>query len=203
MNKDETARLLIFLKANYNSAFKEIDEMTFKMMRDSWHAFFEDIPVEIMVKVVQKHLLMGDDYLPKVKWLRQEALKIMNPSSAPLSPELAWEKAFKAVTRTFGRYNKERGMEHLRANFPAIARAINAVGWDRICNASDDDIGFCKRDFVLYYNETNHEEKQEYIMPPNILTRLKEIQQVRLENNEMPKQISESVKDAENERRNG
>jgi Loader and inhibitor of phage G40P len=190
MNKDETAKLLMFVKANYNFAFKDIDEMTFKMMKDSWHAFFEDIPVEVMVKVVQKHILMGDDYLPKVKWLREEALKIMSPSSAPLSPEMAWEKGRKTVI-SFGRYNKDLGMERLRAVSLAIARAINAVGWERICNATDENIGLCKRDFILYYSETNHDEKQGYIMPTNILNRLKDMQPQKIEVENEPKQLPE------------
>jgi hypothetical protein len=190
MNKDETARLLIFIKNHFEFFMNGTDEIGQNMMINSWHSFFEDIPVEVMVKVVQKHILTHDK-APTVKQLREEAVKLMNPVGAPLSPEMAWEKGRKTVV-SFGRYNKDRGMERLREIDPAIARAINAVGWERICDATDETLAFRKREFVDYYSETTEHEKQEFIMPQNILGRIREIQAQQLEAKDEPKQIGDT-----------
>lgn len=185
MNKDETARLLMFIKNHYEYFAWDSDEIGRNMMINSWHSFFEDIPVEVMVKVVQNHILTNDK-APTVKQLREQALKLINPISAPLSPEMAWEKGRRTVI-SFGRYQKDRGMERLREISPSIARAINAVGWERICDATDENIAFRKKEFFDYYSETTENEKQEYILPQNILARLKDL----------PKQLDNTSKRAE------
>jgi hypothetical protein len=190
MNKEETARLLIFIKNHFDFFMKDVDEVGRNMMINSWHSFFHDIPVEVMVKVVQNYILFNEK-APTVKQLREEALKIMNPTSTPLSPELAWEKACRVVTRKFGRYNKKDGMEYLRNELPAIARAVNAVGWDRICDATDENLAFRKREFIEYYSEVSTEEKQEYIMPKNMLAQLRTLQLEQSEKANEPKHLPE------------
>lgn len=181
----------MLVKSHYLHAFKEVDEATFKMMISSWHSFFEDVPVEVMVKAVQKHILMDGDFPPKVKNLREEVMKIMNPIEAPLSPEMAWEKGRKTVV-SFGRYNKDRGMERLREIDPAIARAINAVGWERICDATDETLAFRKREFFDYYSETTQTAKEDFIMPQNILGRIRELQAKQIESKDGTKFLGES-----------
>ena len=180
------------VKSHYLHAFKDVDEATFKIMVSSWQSFFEDIPVEVMVKAVQKHILTNGDYVPKVSQLREEVVKMMNPTSMPLSADMAWELAHKAVTRTYGRYRKNDGMEYLRNHNHAIARAVNAIGWERICDATNEDLAFRKREFADYYNELNQPEKENFIIPKAITER---IQQIRLEQSENkpnePKQLPE------------
>lgn len=191
MNKEETVKLLMLVKSHYLRYFDKVDEPTFKMMVDSWHGFFEDIPIEVMVKAVQLHILSGDDYPPKVKTIREQVVKMMNPTNIPLSPEMAWEIAHKTVTRTYGRYRKGEGMEYLRGKNNAIARAVSAVGWERICDASNEDLAFRKNEFIAYYNETSASEKQDFIVPKQIMNRLNQIKLEQSEKSNGPKQLPE------------
>lgn len=174
MNKNETAKLLMLIKSHYHFFLKDADEIAENMIINSWNSFFEDIPVEIMVKAVQNHILTSDSP-PTVKQLREQALKLINPSSAPLSPDMAWEMGRKAVIR-FGRYRKDDGMEYLRNESEAIAKAINAVGWERICNSSNEELAFRKNEFASYYNEVSADNKQDYLMPKGMLEKLKQMQ---------------------------
>jgi hypothetical protein len=190
MTKEETVKLLMLVKANYINAYKDMDESTFKMMVSSWSSFFEDIPLEVMVKVVQKHILTNV-YPPQVKELREQAVRMINPTNSPLSAEMAWENAHKAVTRTFGRYQKDKGMEYLRSQNQTVARAVEAIGWNRICDASNEDLAFRKREFVEYYNQVSAPERESFVIPTAITDRIKQLQLEHAGKPNEPKQLPE------------
>lgn len=166
MNKEETKGLFLLVKGSYPNAYRDIDEVQLKIMVNSWHSFFEDIPVQVMVKVVQKHIL-NSVYPPSVKELREEALKIVSPTLL-VSPEEAWESGMKAI-RKFGRYRKDEGMATLS---DSTKRVINSIGWERLCNCTDEDLGYLKNDFVKFYSDVEKDNKQVYLMPQGMLAKL-------------------------------
>jgi hypothetical protein len=182
MNKEETKGLFLLVKGNYPNAYRDIDEVQLKIMINSWHSFFEDIPVVVMVKVVQKHILKSV-YPPSIKELREEALKMVSPTKVD-APEVAWEKAITTV-RKFGRYNKEKGYESLS---PSIQRAIRAIGWDRIGDCNDENLGFLQNEFMKLYVEIDPATRDEYLLPKGMLQKINQISnQKQIEqSNEMP-----------------
>lgn len=177
MNQEESKKLLMYLKHNFQHSYKDLDEIGMKILIGSWSRFFSDIPYSVMFTVAEQHAL-ENDFPPTVKQLREKALAIMNPIGI-MTPETAWEKALKTVRR-FGRYNKDKGMESL-INYPSVARALRTVGWDRIGDCPDEKLGFLKNEFTGFFSEVNQEAKQEYLMPKEMLNKIQQIQHARLE----------------------
>src|SRR6476620_7208311 len=97
MNKDETAKFLILVKSNYPNYYKDSDEFATNMLLNSWHKAFQDIPVQTMINVFDKHLITSR-YPPTVNELREAALKIISPKPQ-ISGEIAWEIASKTVSK--------------------------------------------------------------------------------------------------------
>ena len=134
---------------------------------------FQDIPANVMAQVFQKHLTT-QEYPPTVKRLREAALEIMSPISI-ISGESAWAIAAKKVIQ-FGRYNKPEGMAYLRNNYPSIAKAVEAIGYENICNAPNDG-GYVKRDFVNYYNEVDAPEREKNLLPISVWDKIQKLSQ--------------------------
>lgn len=172
MNRDETARLLGMLQIHYDQAFKNFDDEMLKLAISTWHSGLQDLEASLVFNVAQK--IVNTDlnpYPPKLAYIRQECLKIMNPTSL-ISPETAYETARKAI-KSFGRYNEGKGLESLSS---PIRRAVNAIGWQRWCNATDEEMGFIKRDFMEFYNDFDTPEREQKMLPPQTLQRLQELQ---------------------------
>lgn len=188
MKKEEIKGLLWLLRDNYPHVYKDLDEVRMKMLVNSWLSFFEDIPAGVMFKVAQMHVL-NSDYPPTVKQLREAAIKILNPTSI-ISPEMAWEQSIKTI-RKFGRYQKDDGMATLT---PSMQRTVNAIGWDRMCNCLDADLGYLKLDFIKLYDEVDFDDKQKTIMPSRILEQLQAMnkqRQLEQTNNEPQNKLPE------------
>ena len=186
MTKDETGRFLIWVKSIYPNHFKDVDEYGTNLLVNSWFEAFQDIPANVMAQVFQKHL-MTQEYAPTVKRLREAALEIMSPISV-ISGESAWAIAAKKVSN-FGRYNKPEGMEYLRANYPIIAKAVDAIGYENICNAPNDG-GYVKRGFVNYYNEIDAPEREQNLIPESMWKKIQQMSQENVKrldkNNDLP-----------------
>lgn len=163
----------MLVKSNYPNYYKDSDEMGSSMLVNSWHTAFEDIPVEVMIKVFQKHLVT-QDYPPTVKKLRESALQIVSPVSQ-ISGEVAWDIAAKTAGR-IGRYNKPAGMEELRRKNLTIAKTVEAIGWETICNAPLEG-GFVKRDFLAYYNEVDSPEREQNLIPDSMWKKIQQMQE--------------------------
>lgn len=171
MNREETAKLLMLVKSNYPYAYKDFDQLNDRMLINSWHVLFEDIPVEVMVKVAQKHFLTSE-FPPTIKEFREAALK-MTSKATRISGELAWDIAAKTVSKV-GRYSKDVGMEKLRQAHPSIAKAVAAIGWETICNAPLEG-GFVKRDFMNYYDEVDAPEREQNLIPEKMMRKIQEL----------------------------
>jgi len=173
------------IQRTYRNFFRgEFKPEEFKADIAMWQGIFKD---EAYADVATAFGVWAceEDYPPVPAQLKRLLKKAQNPD-AFMSPELAWAKAFKTVTRTFGRYNKTDGMAYLNQFNPAIAKAVEAVGYDQICNAGDDDIGYKKRDFMTYYNEYSSPEREQNLLPVSVWNRLQEMSQgnlKRLEDN--------------------
>lgn len=186
MNKDQTAKFLTLVKSNYPNYYKDSDDLADTMLINSWHKAFQDIPAEVMISAFDKHLLTKK-FPPTVSELRESALQIISPVPQ-ISGEVAWEIACKKAS-SFGRYRKDEGMESLRRSYPTIARTVNAIGWETVCNAPLEG-GFVKRDFLAYYEEVDAPEREQNLIPnamwKQIQERQKNHKQLGVNQNELP-----------------
>lgn len=177
------------IQRTYRNFFRgEFKADEFKADIAIWHGIFKDDTFQD-VSTAFGAWASTEDFPPSPAQLKRCLKKAQKPEVF-LAPDLAWEKAHKAVTRTFGRYNKVDGMAYLRLFNPAIAKAVEAVGYDTICNSSPEEIAYKKRDFISYYNEYSSSEKQENLLPETIYKRLKEMNQQDVkrlgDSNDMP-----------------
>jgi hypothetical protein len=169
MDKKQVAQLLAMLQTHYPLAYKSFDTDMLKIAVESWHYGMHDLDASLVFNVVSKMMAIDEsDFPPKMATIRKECLKAMNPTSL-IPPETAWETARKTVIK-YGRYNKDKGMAAI--DNPSIKRALQGVGWDRIGDASDEDIGFVKSDFIKLYNEVDIANKEQYLVPKGTLAKL-------------------------------
>ena len=160
----------------YRNFFRgEFDPNEFKADIALWQGIFKDDSFQDVSTAFGAWASEQDR--PPVPSQLKRLLKQAQKPDVFLSSELAWVKALKAVTSTFGRYNKADGMAYLKEFNPAIAKAVEAVGYEQICNAGPDDIAYKKRDFMTYYNEYSSTEKQENLFPKNVYKRIQEMSQ--------------------------
>jgi hypothetical protein len=180
MDKKQVAQLLAMLQTHYPLAYKSFDDEMLKIAVESWHYGMHDLDASLVFNVVSKMMAMDEsDFPPKMATIRKECLKAMNPTSL-IPPETAWETARKTVIK-FGRYNKDKGMAAI--DNPSIKRALQGVGWDRIGDASDEDIGYVKSDFIKLYNEVDFVNKEQFLVPKGTLAKLQSMtDHKRLEN---------------------
>lgn len=174
------------LNIHYPSVYSHFDDEMIKIGIESWHYGLQDLDAKLVFHVALKFITMNEKgYPPNLATIRKECLKAMQPSQI-IPSEVAFEMAKKTVIK-YGRYNKEKGLESI-AN-PSVKRALLGVGWDRIANASDDEIGYVKNDFVKLYSEVDLENKEQYLVPKGTLAKLQSVaEQKKLEQlNEMPK----------------
>lgn len=163
------AQLLALLQNHYPLAYKNIDEVTLSIGLESWHYGLQDLDASLVFNIVSKIVAMDEsDFPPKMATIRKECLKAMSPTSI-IPSEIAWETARKTVIK-YGRYNKDKGMAAI--DNPSIKRTLQGIGWDRIGDASDEDIGYVKSDFVKLYNEVDLENKEQFLVPKGTLAKL-------------------------------
>jgi hypothetical protein len=160
----------------YRNFFRgEFDPNEFKADIALWQGIFKDDSFQDVSTAFGVWATEQDR--PPVPAQLKRLLKTAQKPDVFMPPELAWAKAHKSVTRTFGRYNKKDCMAHLIHFNPAIAKAVEAVGYDQICNAGDEDVAYKKRDFMTYYNEYSSPVKRENLLPENIYKRIQEMSQ--------------------------
>lgn len=181
MDKQEAEKLLTMTKLCFPNAYKEMDELNLKMMASTWQTFFEDIPLSVMWKVIQAHAL-DNDFPPSIRQMREGALRILNPVSSLTSPEMAWETVIKKV-RLLGRYRKDEAFTLLS---DAERRTANALGWDRMCDCSDENLGYLRKEFINLYEDINSEHRKVDLMPQGMLQKLQEMsKQKQLRSNDL------------------
>src|SRR5262245_27053476 len=116
MTKDETQALLSMLGSLWTS--EEIDDGTIAV----WHLALEPFPFEAMVRAGAQHM-RASKFFPK-------PAELIDLMLAELAPQLSQGEAWEIVGRQIGKHGSA-GQPMVRD--PAVAAAIQAVGWKRLC----------------------------------------------------------------------
>lgn len=167
MNREETAKLFFLIKGSYPAYYKDIDEITAKILITSWHHSFMDIPAKVVFLLAQKHI-MTNTFPPTIAELREQVIKATNPD-AIVTPEEAWEKVILAVKK-FGYYRQDEAFQSFTN---PIKRAVKAIGWQNICMS--ENIGIERANFFKMYNAFEKDKQEQYIMPKEMLVKLQNL----------------------------
>ena len=118
VNKTETGTMLLKLRAVWSSEEITPDKI------DMYHWLLSDVPFEAVMLAVRAH--MGTSaFFPKPA----ELLALLSAKEVTaLSPGEAWE----IVQRQINRHGWD-GYDRVTFDDPAIAEAVRAVGWKRLC----------------------------------------------------------------------
>lgn len=181
MDKKEVAQLLGIFQVHYEN-YRHFDNNMLKLAVETWYQGLQDLDASLVFNVVQKIVNTDENpFPPKLAFIRKECLKALNPTSL-ISAEIAFEMAKKTI-KSFGRYNEAKGLESLP---PSVSRTLKTIGWERWCNTKDEDMGYLKNDFVKFYEDFDTPEREQKLLPPQILHRLQQLQQ-----NEKQKRLNE------------
>lgn len=118
VTKDETTKALLTLRAVWSN-----EEITPEKI-EVYHWLLSDFTFEQVMGSVKTHMTTGT-FFPKPA----ELLALLSAKEVPaISPGEAWE----VVQRQINRHGWD-GYDRVTFDDPAIAEAVKAVGWKRLC----------------------------------------------------------------------
>ena len=135
MNAAETGKLIAILKAAYPR--QPVEDATASV----YATMLEDLDPRAAVEAVQRHIATCT-YFPSIAEIRKGAAE--KSCGAPTAAE-AWDEVLRAVSR-YGR-NRAPKWSHV-----AVENAVNGVGWQAICDSSDQMAD--RAHFFKLYSET-------------------------------------------------
>lgn len=130
MTKSEIASVLAVLKAAYPR--QEITTGT----ADVYARFLADLPYEAALNAVKRHIATSQ-FFPAIAEIRKAAAE---SSAQVVGGEEAWGEVMRAV-RSVGRYRIPQW------SHPAVKAAVDALGWETICNSDEDNLGTLRAHF--------------------------------------------------------
>lgn len=107
---------------------------------DAWAEFMGDVTADEGARAIREHITESPHF-PTVADVRK---RVASMRIGRVDPGAAWEE----VRRAIGREGRNRTPEW---SHPAIAAAVNALGWVDICNTLDDDLSTLRAQFERYY----------------------------------------------------
>jgi len=111
-----------------------------------WFAAFGDADTKSFETAVMHVLLHKKDTFPLNISEVNEALETLKEASGEqMTVEAAWENV-RYCARKWGLTHRDCAIMHCRPHVRLMS-TIRAVGYDRICNATDNDRAYVKRDF--------------------------------------------------------
>ena len=91
MNKQETVQIITLLAGNYESIANK-SEMQQKMMLNTWYECLGDLDYNLVLQAVKKTII-NSKYPPTINEIRQNAVKMINPTTT-ISVIEAWNEAY-------------------------------------------------------------------------------------------------------------
>lgn len=150
MKKEEFVKIMTYMGVLYGKKFNN-EELS------AWYSFFYDNNVEVF-KVAIKNLVEKNKYLPSVSEVKQEMLKIENPS-LKLNAEDEWLNVLNAI-RKYGYYQTEKALESLK---PYTKEIVERIGFQNLCMS--ENINWERKVFIETFNSCK--KNQEYMLIEN------------------------------------
>ncbi len=154
MTHEEAGQVVAILRAHYPQ-WKATAE-TAKI----WAECFLDLDYELVNAALRRLLLSSPrEFPPPVAMIRAEAAKLVDPAIS-VSPEEAWAEVLRQVRRVG--YCGAPLWSH-----PALAQAVEAMGWREICTSEEGDTGTRAHFFRVYAAHQNR-RRENAILPPEL-----------------------------------
>ena len=154
MTKQEAARLLVWVAAN----FPQAQERDLRPTAELWHRMLADIPFELAERAVVR-VLATNRFWPTVAEVRQAAMELSG-LRIPTAAE-AWGEISKAAM-TYGNYRTREALESLS---PVVRQTAQYLGWASICQ---DDESVIRAHFLRTYEACAKREQEAAVLPPDI-----------------------------------
>jgi hypothetical protein len=135
MNIAETTKLL----GNIVDAFPGRVVATESMLR-LWTAMLEDLPASEAMRALRAYLAEGPPHPPCISDIRR---RVAEARVDAIDAGAAWGEVQRAI-RNYG-YNRSPPWSH-----PAVAHAVDALGWRTICHTLETDLPTLRAQFERY-----------------------------------------------------
>lgn len=160
MTLDDTKNIILMLKMNYLSSFKNMTDDEIKAMVKFWHRWFKDYSVEEVDTAVESFINQdANGFCPTVGQIKN--IIVSNRHKDDMSPEVAWD----CVMKTFNTHMDYK--ERFESLPPTAQKAIGTSGNLRRlgqCN-TEKDLPFEKNSFMRRYKEIQNQEFKEDCIP--------------------------------------
>lgn len=159
MNKTETAKLLALFKAAY-STYRPTETES-EVTVNFWHRLLGDVDwPEAERAFFRLMATRTSGFMPQIGEVRRAVMQARHPSLLVL-PEDAWGEAWSNV-KAVGR-NRTPEWSH-----PALAAAVEVIGWADICNTNTDNLGTLRAQFMKVYRAKQEAAEVEAATPASL-----------------------------------
>lgn len=149
MNKEDFIKVMKFISTAYN---KDMTEEQLSV----WYSCLRKYDIENF-KNVAKEIVITEHYMPSIAMIID---KIHNEQHKELkiNVEEQWERVISAV-RYYGPYKKEKAYDLF---IDVVRNAIDVIGWERLNNATKDELVWIKKDFINILENKVDAQKEFY-----------------------------------------
>lgn len=126
-----------------------------------------DLPAEA-VKLAAQRALLESRYpvIPPVGTLRALATEILRDSQG--EQELPWPDAWRRALAAVATYGLARPRDALASLPDAVRDAVEAIGWQSLCDADPADLGTLRAQFRDAYGVLREREERARLLPPRL-----------------------------------
>jgi len=155
MKKTEVLKLVTVTKTLWPNwkASESADELA--LVVDTWHAIIDDVPADLALAAIHALSASGREFAPPVGVVRQKALALVDDTP---DVDLAWGEVRRSA--------QYRGYAAGPPDWshPAIAAAVDAIGWRDLCLSSNSEA--TRAHFFKVYGTAALRSNAERDLPP-------------------------------------
>ena len=153
--KSEVAKLMGVIAAAFPSFVLKQETITVyaEMLKDVDYALLEAAAKQVMTE--------DSPFFPSLGHWRQTAFDLAEKSAGVPSAFEAWNEVWEAVTHLWT--HEEPQWSH-----PLIAQTVKVVGFNRLCYANLDEVGFERANFYKVYESLLQRARDDVRMLPDV-----------------------------------
>ena len=144
MNKQDFVKVLKLLGASYNKEFDQ--EQT-----EVWYSFLKNYQYSELLEAT-KNIISKSKYLPSIAEIKEEIANLQTKDIPKAEDE--WQEVLMAV-RKYGYYRPQEALDSLK---PYTAYITRHIGFMNICNATEEQQIWNKKEFIGEYNTLKDKE---------------------------------------------
>lgn len=142
---------LTVLKVSYPSALRDLDKETATLMIGIWLKDFKNTKKELFLEAVN-NIRNKSDFFPTIAQIKKEIANLEVKDIPKAEDE--WQEVLMAV-RKYGYYRSKEALDSLN---PYTAYITRHIGFMNICNATEEQQVWNKKEFIGEYNALKDKE---------------------------------------------